>query len=109
MVSLGFDFRISGDDNRNAKVEVQYRKAGESQWGQALPLMRLQLEYVGTPDRSDPQRVYIPEGLDFRLRSGSPAVDAGTVLPTITDGFTGRAPDLGAFESGRPEYHYGPR
>ncbi len=28
-------------------------------------------------------------------------VDAGTVLPGVTDGFTGRAPDLGALESGR--------
>src|ERR1700739_2660467 len=29
LVSLGFEWRISGDDNRNAKVEVTYRKAGE--------------------------------------------------------------------------------
>jgi len=30
-------------------------------------------------------------------------------LPTITDGFTGRAPDLGALEAGQPLPHYGPR
>ena len=65
--------------------------------------------HVSMPDRSDPQRVYAPEGLDFTLRPGSPAVDAGSVLPTITDGFNGRAPDLGAYESGRPPFHYGPR
>jgi hypothetical protein len=29
-------------------------------------------------------------------------------LPTITDGFTGQAPDLGAYESGQPMPHYGP-
>src|SRR5262249_455041 len=39
---------------------------------------------------------------------GSAAIDAGTVLPNITDGFTGRAPDLGALELGRPAPHYGP-
>jgi hypothetical protein len=65
--------------------------------------------HVRMPDASDPQRVYTPDGFDFSLRPGSPAIDAGVELPTITDGFTGRAPDLGAFESGRPPFHYGPR
>jgi hypothetical protein len=32
--------------------------------------------------------------LDFRLRAGSAAVDRGAVMPTVTDGFAGRAPDL---------------
>jgi len=50
--------------------------------------------------------------LDFgdpRLRSGSKAIDAGVPIPNITDGFRGRAPDLGAFEHGDPIPHYGPR
>jgi hypothetical protein len=47
--------------------------------------------------------------LDFRLKAGSKAVDAGQVLPTINDGFTGRAPDLGALEVGQPAPRYGPR
>jgi len=64
---------------------------------------------VPPPDRTDPQRVYHPEGFDFRLRPGSAAVDAGVVLPTITDSFTGRAPDLGAYELDRPVFHVGPR
>ena len=61
------------------------------------------------PDSSDIQKLYSPENYDFRLKAGSPAVDAGTVLPTITDGFGGRAPDLGAYELGKPIPHYGPR
>jgi hypothetical protein len=64
---------------------------------------------VPKPDPNDPQRIYKPDGLDFSLRAGSAAIDAGVVLPTITDGFTGRAPDLGAFEFGRAAFHYGPR
>jgi hypothetical protein len=64
---------------------------------------------VPKPDPSDPQKVYTAEGFDFGLRAGSPAIDAGLELPTITDGFTGKAPDLGAFEFGRPAFHYGPR
>lgn len=36
----------------------------------------------------------------FWPRSGAPVVDAGTVVPGLTDGFTGTAPDIGAYESG---------
>lgn len=64
---------------------------------------------VTPPDRTDPQRVYHPDGYDFNLRPGSAAVDTGVVLPTITDSFTGRAPDLGAYELDRPVFHVGPR
>ena len=64
---------------------------------------------VGIPDKSDPQRLYDPEDFDFRLQPGSAAVDAGVELPTITDEFTGKAPDLGAYELGKPMPHYGPR
>jgi len=31
------------------------------------------------------------------------------VLPSINDDFTGRAPDIGAYETGRPVPQYGPR
>jgi hypothetical protein len=64
---------------------------------------------VTSPDKADPQHLYNPEDFDFRLRPGSAAVDAGVELPTITDGFTGRAPDLGAYELGKPLPQYGPR
>ena len=65
--------------------------------------------HVTPPDKTDVQRVYSPAGLDFQLRSGSAAIDAGVLLPSINDDFTGRAPDLGAYEVGRPVPHYGPR
>jgi len=71
------------------------------------------------PDKSDPQHLYDPEDFDFQLKgvlSGvegsetpNPAIDAGVLLPTINDDFTGGAPDLGAYEVGRPLPHYGPR
>ena len=60
-------------------------------------------------DRSRIQKVYKGEDLDFALRAGSAAVDRGMKLPTVTDGFTGSAPDLGALEVGRPAPQYGPR
>jgi hypothetical protein len=60
-------------------------------------------------DLATPSRVYDPDELDFTLQEGSAAVDAGVVLHNINDGFTGRAPDLGALELGEPVPHYGPR
>ncbi len=39
----------------------------------------------------------------------NPVIDAGQVLPNFNDGFTGQAPDLGAFEVGRPPQEFGRR
>jgi hypothetical protein len=61
------------------------------------------------PDFTDPTRVVPPDSVDLRLQPKSRAVDAGVVLPNITDGFSGKAPDLGAYEYGQPLPHYGPR
>ena len=55
------------------------------------------------------QQVYKAEDSDFRLKPDSAAVDKGIVLPNITDGFAGKAPDLGALELGQAPPHYGPR
>jgi hypothetical protein len=60
-------------------------------------------------DRARVQKVYKAEDFDFALRPGSAAVDRGTRLPTVTEGFTGSAPDLGALERGQAAPHYGPR
>jgi len=46
---------------------------------------------------------------DVRLQPGSPPVDAGLVLPNLNDGFSGAAPDLGAYELGAAPPVYGPR
>lgn len=61
------------------------------------------------PTGPDPRTLYRPADFDFQLRPGSAPVDAGVRLPGINDDFTGRAPDLGALEIGRPVPHYGPR
>jgi len=46
---------------------------------------------------------------DLRLAGGTAAIDAGYVFPGITDGYKGKAPDLGAYELGSELPHYGPR
>lgn len=47
--------------------------------------------------------------IDARPVKGSAVIDAGLAIPNISDGFTGSAPDLGAFELGVDPPHYGPR
>lgn len=41
LICLGFEWRIEGDENRNAKVEVQYREPGQAEWREYLPLYRV--------------------------------------------------------------------
>src|SRR4029077_19465394 len=60
-------------------------------------------------DKSRVQKLYKAEDVDFRLKAGSAGADRGVMLPNITDGFAGRAPDLGALEFGQAPPHYGPR
>ena len=65
-------------------------------------------EQLAPPNPAERHRVYHAMDLNFRLKPGSQAVDAGVAIPTVNDGFTGRAPDLGANEIGAPETRYGP-
>ena len=46
---------------------------------------------------------------DLHLAPSTALIDAGQPLPGFSDGFSGKAPDLGAYEVGQPLPHYGPR
>jgi len=46
LLNLGFEWSISGDANRNAKVEVKFRAVGENFWRDAMPLVRIGGERV---------------------------------------------------------------
>jgi hypothetical protein len=61
------------------------------------------------PNPANPLLLYDPANVDLTLKPNSVAVDAGLILPNINDDFTGKAPDLGAYEVGLPVPHYGPR
>jgi len=71
LINLGFEWLIEGDDNRNAQVEVSYRKQGETEWKQALPLLRLQGE-----------RIYQNQGVFDVV---SPNMFAGSILDLEPD------------------------
>jgi hypothetical protein len=61
------------------------------------------------PDPLKKGFVYPVKDYNFQLKPGGKAIDAGCILPNITDNYTGKSPDLGALEYGRPTPHYGPR
>src|SRR4030042_5939591 len=42
----GFEWDISGDDNHNATVTVQFREEGTVTWREGLPLLRIQREKI---------------------------------------------------------------
>ena len=71
LINLGFEWVIEGDDNRNAQVEVSYRKQGETQWKQGLPLLRLHGE-----------RIYQNQGVFDVI---SPNMFAGSILDLEPD------------------------
>ena len=103
---------------QDAKLEThQYKTFEEYQQGSLQDQHSVIVDYdvfmkvprLDEKDMSAVQRLYKAEDFDFRLKAGSAAIDRGVELPTITDGFSGNAPDLGALEFGKPTPHYGPR
>lgn len=66
-------------------------------------------ENLEPADANNFTKIYDPQELNFRIKPQAAAVDAGCLLPNINDDFTGKAPDLGALESGQPLPVYGPR
>jgi hypothetical protein len=93
LICLGFEWAISGDDNRNATVEVSYRRAGDSQWRDALPLLRMGGEKIfrapyTVPDRFagsildlDPDTAY-----DVRLTMRDPDGVSGQAVQLVRYG-----------------------
>jgi hypothetical protein len=48
--AIGVEWKIAGDDNRNAAVEVSYRRKGEMAWRKALPLLRIHHEVINSAE-----------------------------------------------------------
>jgi hypothetical protein len=62
---------------------------------------------VAHPKSAFPNPLYGPP--DLRPATDGAVLDKGMVLPNVSDGFAGAAPDLGAYEAGSEFPHYGPR
>jgi len=102
----------------NAQIEMRgYKRLEDYQKATGQDAHSLLIGYdafVNVPrldghDTRTVQKLYDAKDLDFRLKPGAGPIDRGIPLPNITDGFAGRAPDLGAVEFGQMPPHYGPR
>jgi hypothetical protein len=97
--------------NHEYRTLAEYSKAsGQDQHSVAVDYdVFVNVRRLDAQDVATIQSIYKAEDFDFRLKPGAAAVDRGVPLPTVTDGFGGRAPDIGALELGQPPPHYGPR
>jgi hypothetical protein len=103
---------------RNAKLETR-RFASLADYAAATGQDRhsvavdydvfMNVRRLDAQDTPTVQRLYQADEFDFRLKPASAAVDRGLPLATVTEGFGGKAPDLGALEVGQAPPHYGPR
>jgi hypothetical protein len=70
LINLGFEWLIDGDANRNASVEVSYRRQGASEWKRGMPAAQA----PGRTDRSaelvEPCRPEHVRGQHSRPRAG---------------------------------------
>jgi hypothetical protein len=89
LISLGFEWMIEGDADRDAHAEIYYRRPGEPEWRRGLDLMRLQNErtiYSQTLDYTAPNMF---AGSLFELEPGT-AYEVRLVL-SDPDGVAGEA------------------
>ncbi len=84
--SIGIQWLIGGDDNRNAQVTARYRKAGGTAWRPGLPLLRVWPEtitvavphqFAGSLFDLEPEQTY-----EIELHATDP--DGGDAQQTIT-------------------------
>ena len=104
----GYNARL---ENRSFATLAEFSKAtGQDAHSVAVDYdVFVNVRKLDAQDTPNVQKLYKASDFDFRIKPGSAAVDRGLALPTVTGGFTGAAPDLGALEVGTPIPHYGPR
>ena len=95
LVSLGFDWKIDGDDNRNSIVDIYYRKAGQSEWRKGLPMLRMGGEFVAGPKPQYGEQNYydytVPNGFAGSVLGLEPDTEYEVRLVlSDPDGVTGR-------------------
>jgi hypothetical protein len=106
----GPDDRVELDRRQFGSLEAYSRGTGQDQHSVIVDYdVFRDVPPLDARDTSTVQNIYDAGDFDFRLRRGSAAVDRGTPIPNVTDGFDGNAPDLGALELGADSPHYGPR
>lgn len=90
--NLGFLWSVSGDANRNGRVNVEYKQTVETAWRQALPLLRIGGEQIGR-DRENLKYI-VPDGFAGSILNLKPGTEYDIRL-TLSD------PDGASGETGQ--------
>jgi hypothetical protein len=109
--NLGFRWYIDGDDNRNATVEVSYRKQGRREWKQALPLLRVHRENVNQDYGAHRAGnlfagsvLFLQPATTYEVRFAMRDPDGGAPEPSVVTATTRGEPK--AFSGGRKIHVY---
>src|SRR4029453_6331400 len=84
LICLGFEWDITGDDNRNATVEVSYRVSGQTAWIGGMPLLRMGGERImrapyTVPDRFAGSILDLQPDTEYEIRLTMKDPDGGSV------------------------------
>jgi PA14 domain/Right handed beta helix region len=100
------DFQVDGTELINNLYGARMQGIVPPWDGSSSPIKKYAREENNLPSEKNP-RFANPLENEYGLGDGSPAIDAGQVIPGVTDGFTGNAPDIGALERGKPMFQVG--
>ena len=102
LICLGFEWDITGDENRNATVEVRYRVSGQTAWTEGMPLLRMGGERImrapyTVPDRFAGSIIDLQPDTEYqvRLTMKDPDGVAGTAVQNVTGAHAGGAEGRG--------------
>jgi hypothetical protein len=110
LICLGFEWRLTGDENRNAEVAVAYRKVGQDKWRPAVGLYRTgggraNYGYSLLPREFKPEHISLPDGFAGSILNLAPGTTYEVRLTmTDPDGVKGQAQRLVTLATrGEPE------
>src|SRR5262247_1636741 len=91
LISLGFEWRIDGDDNRNAVAAVSYRKKGEQAWKEGLPLLRIGNERIN----ENSLHYVVPSGFAGSIFDLQPGTEyEARLVMSDSDGIDGKTENI---------------
>jgi len=87
---LGMRWTIAGDDNRNARVAVEYRRAGSDKWNRGMDLFRVESRAVRSDHRPAAGQTlfagsifYLQPGTEYEVKLTLNDPDGGNAVRTL--------------------------
>jgi len=100
----GNDFKndLTGSYLGGGFVKSMFLVSDKFEWFLSATMKKI--EWGRIESTRNGKKIYITDPV---MDVANPAIDKGVRLPGFNDDFTGKAPDMGAFETGRPPLRFG--